>query len=57
MTKEEFISKYEVYLPYKNDMKNDLEKVLDQAREQGYKDGQSDAHSSFQDEITYRGWR
>ena len=27
-----------------------------EAREQGYKDGQNDAHSSFQDEISYRGW-
>ncbi len=31
--------------------------MLDEAREQGYKDGQNDAHSSFQDEISYRGWR
>ena len=31
--------------------------MLDEAREQGYKDGQDDAHSSFQDEISYRGWR
>ena len=30
--------------------------MLDEAREQGYKEGQSDAHSSFQDEISHRGW-
>lgn len=31
--------------------------MLDNAKKQGYEEGQSDAHSSFQDEISYRGWR
>jgi len=31
--------------------------MLDNVRKQGYEEGQSDAHSSFQDEISYRGWR
>ena len=30
--------------------------MLDEARKQGYNDGKKDAYSSFQDEISYRGW-
>jgi hypothetical protein len=31
-------------------------KLLNIARAEGYNEGQVDAHSSFQDEVNYRGW-
>jgi hypothetical protein len=32
-------------------------RMMGKARQQGYDSGMKDAHSSFQDEISYRGWK
>ena len=34
-----------------------LMQMMDEARERGYDSGMRDAYSSFQDEISHRGWK
>lgn len=37
-------------------VKSFFDKNIDIYKQEGYNEGMKDAHSSFQDEVSYRGW-